>query len=213
MKLRIIPIAIVCMLFTLSTGNAGTGFNLSTKGTKSITLNNKVGANQAQFSSKAPLENIDGGTAVVSGTFALDLGNLEATTGKVFVAINTMQTGIALRDRHLQEKDWLDSESNPNITFDIKKLSSVQIVSSAGGKGVAKANAEGVFTLHGVGKAITVPIEITYIEKAPNDLVMIKVGDFPVSLKEHGVVGRKGIVGSKVSETITIKAMLYGSAN
>jgi polyisoprenoid-binding protein YceI len=213
MKLRIIPIAIVCMLFALSTGSAGTGFNLSTKGTKSITLNNKVGANQAQFSSKAPLENIDGGTAVVSGTFALDLGNLEATTGKVFVAVNTMQTGIALRDRHLQEKDWLDSESNPNITFDIKKLSGVQIVSSGGGKGVAKANAEGVFTLHGVGKAITVPIEITYIEKAPNDLVMIKVGDFPVSLKEHGVVGRKGIVGSKVSETITVKAMLYGSAN
>ncbi len=213
MKLRIIPIAIVCLLFALSTGSAGTGFNLSTKGTKSITLNNKVGANQAQFSSKAPLENIDGGTAVVSGTFALDLGNIEATTGKVFVAVNTMQTGIALRDHHLQEKDWLDSESNPNITFDIKKLSGVQIVSSGGGKGVAKANAEGVFTLHGVGKAITVPIEITYIEKAPNDLVMIKVGDFPVSLKEHGVVGRKGIVGSKVSETITVKAMLYGSAN
>lgn len=213
MKLRIIPIAIVCMLFALSIGSAGTGFNLSTKGTKNITLNNKVGANQAQFSSKAPLENIDGGTAVVSGTFALDLGNLESTTGKVFVAVNTMQTGIALRDRHLQEKDWLDAETNPNITFDIKKLSGVQIVSSGGGKGVAKANAEGVFTLHGVGKAMTVPIEITYIEKAPNDLVMIKVGDFPVSLKEHGVVGRKGIVGSKVSETITVKAMLYGSAN
>lgn len=213
MKLRIILTALALMVFTAGTSSAGTGFNLSTKGTKTITLNNKVGANQAQFSSKAPLENIDGGTATVTGSFTLDLGNLEATTGKVLVAVNTMQTGIALRDRHLQEKDWLDAESNPNITFDIKKLSGVQIVSSGGGKGVAKANAEGVFTLHGVGKPMTVSIEITYVEKAPNDLVMIKVNDFPVSLKEHGVAGRKGIIGSKVSETITIKAMLYGSAN
>jgi len=213
MKLRIIPTAFVCLLLALATSTAGTGFNLNTKGTKTITLNNKVGANQAQFSSKAPLENIDGGTATVTGSFTLDLGNLEATNGKVLVAVNTMQTGIALRDRHLQEKDWLDAESNPNIMFDIKKLSGVQIVSSSGGKGVAKANAEGVFTMHGVGKAMTVSIEITYMEKSPNDLVMIKVNDFPVSLKEHGVVGRKGIVGSKVSETITIKAMLYGSAN
>lgn len=213
MKFRIILTALVCMVFAVSTSSAGTGFNLNTKGIKTITLNNKVGSNQAQFSSKAPLENIDGGTATVTGSFALDLGNLEATTGKVLVAVNTMQTGIALRDRHLQEKDWLDAESNPNITFDIKKLSGVQIVSSGGGKGVAKANAEGVFTLHGVGKAMTISIEITYVEKAPNDLVMIKVNDFPVSLKEHGVTGRKGIIGSKVSETITIKAMLYGSAN
>jgi polyisoprenoid-binding protein YceI len=159
------------------------------------------------------LENIDGGTAIVTGSFALDLGNLEATTGKVLVAVNTMQTGIALRDRHLQEKDWLDGESFPNITFDIKKLSSVQIVSSGGGKGVAKAIAEGAFSLHGVSKSMSVSIEITYVEKSPNDLVMIKVNDFPVSLKDHGVTGRKGIVGSKVSETITIKAMLYGSTN
>ncbi|MBL7990553.1 MAG: YceI family protein [Candidatus Kapabacteria bacterium] len=213
MKFRIILTALVCMVFAVSTSSAGTGFNLNTKGIKTITLNNKVGSNQAQFSSKAPLENIDGGTATVTGSFTLDLGNLEATTGKVLVAVNTMQTGIALRDRHLQEKDWLDAESNPNITFDIKKLSSVQIVSSGGGKGVAKANAEGVFTLHGVGKAMTISIEITYMEKAPNDLVMIKVNDFPVSLKEHGVTGRKGIIGSKVSEIITIKATLYGSAN
>lgn len=213
MKFRIILTALVCMVFAVSTSSAGTGFNLNTKGIKTITLNNKVGSNQAQFSSKAPLENIDGGTATVTGSFTLDLGNLEATTGKVVVAVNTMQTGIALRDRHLQEKDWLDAESNPNITFDIKKLSGVQIVSSGGGKGIAKANAEGVFTLHGVSKAMTISIEITYMEKAPNDLVMIKVNDFPVSLKEHGVTGRKGIIGSKVSEIITIKATLYGSAN
>ena len=58
-----------------------------------------------------------------------------------------------------------------------------------------------------------VPIEITYIEKSPNDVVMVKVSDFPVLLKDHGVSGHGGIVGSKVSEVITIKATLYGSTD
>lgn len=212
-KIRIFSTLLVGAVCSAVVASAGTGFNLSTKGTKTVALNSKVGTNQAQFSSKAPLENIDGGTATVSGSFALDLSNLEATTGKVLVAVNTMQTGVALRDKHLQEKDWLDAESFPNISFEIKKLSGVQVVSSGGGKGVAKATAEGIFSLHGVGKAISVPIEITYIEKAPNDVVMVKVSDFPVSLKDHGVSGRKGIIGSKVSEVITIKATLYGSTN
>lgn len=203
----------VITLYVSTAAFAGTGFNLNAKGVKTITLNNKVGNNQAQFSSRAPLENIDGGTATVTGTFVLDLSNLEATTGKISVAVNTMQTGISLRDRHLQEKDWLDGESYPAITFEVKKLAGVQVVSSAGGKGVAKAVAEGVFSLHGVTKNLSVAIEITYIEKSPNDVVMVKVGDFPVALKEYGITGRKGIVGSKVGETITVKATLYGSAS
>jgi polyisoprenoid-binding protein YceI len=204
-------VTVLMSAVSYSVALAGTGLNLNAKGVKTVTLNNKVGANQAQFSSRAPLENIDGGTAVVTGSFTLDPTNLEATTGKIVVGVTTMQTGIELRDKHLREKDWLDAETHPNITFDVKKLSGVALVSSGGGKAVAKAMAEGVFALHGVTKQMSVPIEITYVEKAGGDVVMIKVGDFPVSLKEHGVVGRKGIVGSKVNESITVKAMLYGS--
>lgn len=202
---------LIAVVLMCSTALAGTGLNLNAKGQKTVTLNNKVGANQAQFSSRAPLENIDGGTAVVTGTFSLDPANLEATSGKIIVAVATMQTGIELRDKHLREKDWLDAEIHPNITFDVKKLSSVSLMSSGGGKAVAKAMAEGVFVLHGVTKPMTVPIELTYVEKSGGDVVMIKVGEFTVSLKEHGVVGRKGIVGSKVNESISVKAMLYGS--
>lgn len=209
---RIMLASLVAVLTVSSTASsfAATGFNLNAKGPKNVKLDNNLGKNQAQFSSKAPLENIDGGTAAVSGSFVLDPTNLETTTGKLIVPVNTMQTGIELRDKHLREKDWLDTESFPNITFDIKKLTNVSIVSSGGGKGVAKATAEGVLTLHGVAKPITATIELTYVEKAPSDVVMVKA-EFNISLKDYNVQGRKGIIGSKVSDTIAMKATLFGS--
>jgi polyisoprenoid-binding protein YceI len=189
-----------------------TGFNLNAKGAKTVKLDNKVGNNQVQFNSKAPLEEING-TAAVTGGFVLDPSNIEATTGKISIPVNSMQTGIELRNKHLMSKDWLDEESHKEITFDLKKISAVQIVSSGGGKGVAKGSAEGVFTLHGVGKTLAVPIEITYLEK-PNgaDAVMIKT-DFTVSLRDFNIVGKRGIVGSKVAESISVKVSMFGAVS
>jgi polyisoprenoid-binding protein YceI len=193
--------------------SSGTSLNLSAKGPKTITLNNNVGQNQIQFSSKAPLEDIDNGTATATGTFTLDPSNLEATTGKITVPVNSLQTGIALRDKHLIDKDWLDAASYPTITFEIKQLSNVSVVSSGNGKGIAKATAEGVFTLHGVSKPMSISIELTYVEKPQGDVVMIKASSFSVALKDHNITGKKGIIGSKVGEVITLKATLYGSAS
>lgn len=190
---------------------AGTGFNLSAKGAKTFTVSNKAGNSQAQFSSKAPLENIEGGTAAVTGSFTLDPANLEATTGKIAIPVASMQTGIEMRDKHLKEKDWLDGEAHPSITFEVKKLSGVSVTSSGGGKGVAKATAEGTFTMRGVTKPMNVNIEITYVEKSSGDVVMVKIDQMAVPIKEYGIQGRKGIIGSKVSETIEIKATIYAA--
>lgn len=200
---------VVTLLFGTSLSLFATGFNLGAKGTKNIKLDNKVGNNQAQFNSKAPLEEISG-TANVSGSFALDPSNIEATTGKIIVPVNTMQTGIELRNKHLLGKDWLDEESYKDIVFEVKKISGVQIVSSGNGKGVAKGTAEGTFSLHGVSKQLSCPIEITYVEKG--DVVMVKT-EFTVSLKEYNIAGKKGIVGSKVAETITVKASMFGAGS
>jgi polyisoprenoid-binding protein YceI len=202
-------LVLVSILFA-QTDAFATGFNLGAKGAKAIKLDNKIGNNQAQFSSKAPLEDING-TASVNGSFTIDPANIEATTGKIAVPVNTMQTGIELRNKHILGKDWLDEESYKEVTFDIKKISGVQLVSSGGGKGIAKGMAEGTFSLHGVAKTLSFPIEITYIEKGGGDLVMIKT-DFTVALKDYNIAGKKGIVGSKVAETITVKVSMFGSA-
>ncbi|TAE21613.1 MAG: YceI family protein [Candidatus Kapaibacterium sp.] len=187
-----------------------TGFNLSAKGTKTVTVSNKVGNSIASFSSKAPLEEITGNASGIKGSFTIDPANIEATTGKIEVAITSFQTGIELRDQHLRGKDWLDADAHPSIVFEIKKISGVQLVSSAAPKGIAKGMAEGTLTVHGVTKAVSFPIEIQYLEKSPADVVMVK-SDFSVSLKEHNIAGKKGIVGSKVAETINVKVSLFGS--
>lgn len=207
--LKVSSVLTLAAIFSINAAFA-TGFNLSAKGTKTVTINNKVGTNQATFNSKAPLEEINGTATGVKGTFSLDPANIEATTGKIEVAISTFQTGVELRDQHLRGKDWLDADAFPNIVFDIKKISGVQLVSSGGGKGVAKGMAEGSFTVHGVAKTVSFPIEIQYVEKSGGDVVMVK-SDFNVSLKDHNIAGKKGIVGSKVAETINVKASFFGS--
>jgi polyisoprenoid-binding protein YceI len=201
--------AFCAMAFSAPTAFA-TGFNLGAKGAKTMTISNKVGTNQAQFNSKAPLEEINGTASIVKGTFTIDPSNIEATTGKIEVPITSMQTGVELRDQHLRGKDWLDADASPNIMFEVKKISGVQVVSSGGGKGVAKGTAEGTFTVHGVAKSASFPIEIQYLEKGGGDVVMIK-SEFNISLKDHNIAGKKGIVGSKVAETINIKVSLFGS--
>lgn len=202
-------LATLTLLF-IHTSVFATGFNLSAKGAKSIKLDNKVGNNQVQFNSKAPLEEING-TGSVSGSFTIDPTNIEATTGKIAIPVNSMQTGIELRNKHLLGKDWLDEESYKEVSFDVKKISGVQVVSSAGGKGIAKGTAEGTLNLHGVAKQVSCPIEITYIEKSGGDVVMVKT-ECSISLKDFNIAGKKGIVGSKVAETILIKVLMFGSA-
>lgn len=208
--LRFMCLAIVFGLCCTDSVMSGTGFNLSAKGSKNFSISYKVGAVKAMFSSRAPLENIDGNAASVVGNFVIDPANLEISNGKISIPIASIETGIELRNKHLREKDWLDAETNPNIVVEIKKLSAVTLVSSGGGKGVARATAEGTFSVRGISKPLTAPIEITYMEKKPSDIVMITT-EFKVSLKDYNIPGRKNLIGSKVSEVITVKATLYGA--
>jgi hypothetical protein len=64
---------------------------------------------------------------------------------------------------------------------------------------------------------MSIPFKLTYIDesaktraRAPGDLMML-TSDFTVSLKDFGVAGAQGYVGSKVGETITVSAKLFGS--
>jgi polyisoprenoid-binding protein YceI len=204
------PVLVLSCILLLSFNVAtATGFNLTAKGAKAVKLDNALGKNQVKFSSKAPLENIDG-TATVNGTFTLDPANIEGTTGRMAIPVVSMQTGVELRDQHLRGKDWLDADANKDITFDVKKITGVQITSSSNGKGIAKGMADGVVTMHGVAKSVSVPVEITYLEKPSADVVMITT-EFNVSLRDHKIEGKKGIVGSKVGESIIVRVSLYGS--
>ena len=210
---------VTALSVTLSTPLAysGTQFKVGTQGKKNITLTNKVGENLIKFISAAPLEEIKGTTSGVTGSFVLDLDNIEATSGKITVEVESMNTGLNKRDSHMRGKEWLDSKQFPTIVFEIKNLTDVQIIKADNNGGEIKAIAVGNFIMHGETKQIKAPITLKFVresdatkKRAAGDFALVQT-TFKVALKDFNVKGTAGIVGSKVGESIDIEANFYGS--
>lgn len=193
---------------------ASAQLKVAARGTKTVTISDRVGKNQFTWNSDAPLEKIKGTAEGISGSFTIDPANLAGIRGTISAKVSTMKTGNTTRDGHLKGAEWLDAASYPTITFTISSVSGIKVKGHKA-SGIAK----GTFTMHGVTKPLSIPYTITYLDasaatrkKAPGDLVMI-TADFKISLKDFKVAGSKGLIGSKVGETIKIKAQLYGATS
>lgn len=166
--------------------------------TGALTFASNAAESKVTFLSDAPMEKIKGtadGTATGEVKLA-DATNLATASGKFSVPVAKMQTGNAMRDKHLASPDWLNAGANPNITFEFSK---VDVVSVSGNK--AKAKAHGRFTLNGKAVDKEITVEIAYAA----DKNMIKVtSSFKVALKDHDVKGSAGAVGSKVGASIDV---------
>lgn len=187
---------------------------VASRGAKTVTLSDRVGKNQFTWTSDAPLEKTKGTAEGVAGSLTLDPQNLATLRGTISAQVSTMKSGNATRDQHLKGPQWLDAGRYPQITFTIASVSGLKI---AGNK--ATGQVLGTFSMHGVSKQISTPFSITWLDesaatrkRAPGDLVMVSA-EFSISLKDFKVAGAKGIVGSKVGETISIKAQIFGSTN
>lgn len=181
-------------------------------GNKTVSLSDKVGKNQFEWTSEAPLEKIVGTAEGISGTLTLNPRNPATLRGSISAQVVTMKTGNDTRDGHLKSPTWLDATKYPKITF---TASSVSNVKPAGNK--FTADVTGNFTLHGVTKQLTVPVTLQYIdesaktrERAPGDLIMMTAA-FNISLKDYNVAGSKGVIGNQVGDHIQINAKLFGS--
>jgi polyisoprenoid-binding protein YceI len=202
------------LLAALAGAPAAAQLKVAAKGTKTVTINDRVGANQFTWNSDAPLEKIRGTAEGVSGSFSFDPARLTSLRGTITAQVATMKTGNATRDQHLRGNQWLDATRFPEIKFTISSVTGVKV---RGNKATGKA--VGTFTLHGVSKRLTVPFTMTYLDasdatrkRAAGDLVMIS-SDFSISLRDFNVAGQKGMIGSKVGEKIRISAKLFGSTS
>jgi polyisoprenoid-binding protein YceI len=81
-----------------------------------------------------------------SGTFSFDDKNPDASTVKVNIDTTSVDTNLALRDKHLRGADLLNTDKFPTATFE-----STSIKSTAPNKATVTGN----FTLHGVTKEIS----------------------------------------------------------
>lgn len=197
----------VLMIFTASI--FAQGFKVKASGDKTFTFaDNK---NQATFFSTTPLEDITGLSNDVKGSVTFNVGDLKTLKGKVSVLVASIKTGIEMRDGHLQSAGWLNSETYPEITFEIKKVTDVKSV--ADNKLTAKVT--GNYTMHGVTKEVTADATLTYLDeseqtkmRAAGDLLGVQA-KFDVKLSDFQVDNK--LVGQKVSEDIEVNVNVVGS--
>jgi polyisoprenoid-binding protein YceI len=206
MKITLSIFAVI-MIFTASI--FAQGFKVKASGDKTFTFaDNK---NQATFFSTTPLEDITGLSNDVKGSVTFNVGDLKTLKGKVSVMVSSIKTGIEMRDGHLQSAGWLNSETYPEITFEIKKVSDVKSV--ADNKLTAKIT--GDYTMHGVTKEVIADATLTYLDeseqtkmRAAGDLLGVQA-KFNVKLSDFKVDNK--LVGQKVSEDIEVNVNVVGS--
>lgn len=199
-------IAIVAVSFTFAQG-----FKVKTTGEQTFNFEDKKGRNQATFFSTTPLEDITGISNSVKGKVTFNVSDIKTLKGSISIPVASLDTGIELRNEHLLSDNWMDAESYPNITFEIKSVSDVK--AEADNKLTAKVT--GDFTAHGVTKQVVADVTMTYLveseqtkSRAPGDLLGVQA-KFNVNLSDYDIENM--IIGQKVAEEIEISINMVGS--
>lgn len=90
----------------------------------------------------------------MAGGFTLDPADPAKTTFKLSIDASSIDTGNEARDKHLVNSDFLNASEYPLITFESTSVKAAQ----AEGKKMLMVT--GNFTMHGVTKEITLPIQL-----------------------------------------------------
>jgi len=201
---------IFAIMLLVSSFSIAQGFKVKASGEKSFTFFDQYGKNQVTFFSKTPLEDITGTASGIKGGVKFDVNNFSSSSGKITVDVASMKTGIDMRDDHLRSAGWLDAEKYPEITFEIKKVSSVE--KSADNR--LKGKLIGAYTMHGVTKDVTADFDVTYLDeseqtkmRAPGDLLGVRAS-FNVKLSDYGVSHM--VIGNKVADEIEVSVNVVG---
>ena len=188
------------------------GFKIKASGSQTFNFEDKSGRNQVTFFSETPLEDINGTANGIGGSVSFDVANFAKTLkGKLTMQVTSMNSGIELRNRHLQSTNWLDAAKYPEISFEIKSVSDVKQIAD----NKLEFKVRGDFTLHGVTKEVIANADATYLDeneqtkkRAPGDLLGVRA-KFSVNLSDYNV--DNAIIGNKVSEKIDIGVNVVGS--
>jgi polyisoprenoid-binding protein YceI len=142
------------------------------------------GENKVVFVSKAANESFEGKTNRLGGTIDVDptkVGDSAAVHFEVDLA--SLDTGIAMRNRHMRE-NHLETAKYPKAIFDGITVRGPRDAALTAGQPVP-LDVEGTFTLHGVSRRIRITVQATY---QPNDGGRISFQTrFPVLLADYAI--------------------------
>jgi polyisoprenoid-binding protein YceI len=169
--------------------------------------------NNIIFKLDAPLEAINGNANGISGSVTFDPQNPGATKGKIVVASRSLTVPNSMQTTHMRGKMWLDADNNPEITFEARELKNVK---TDGDK--TTADVVGTFTLKGVSKDLTIPVEFSYLKdklgermggQQKGDLLVIR-SNFSIKRSDFGI--QPGKMENKVSDTINLTVGIAGAS-
>ncbi len=164
------------------------------------------------FSSETEIETIDGLTHTASGQTWIDFDGLKGKCN-IKVPVDSMKTGVDLRDEHLRSETWLDAKKYPDISF---ASDGFDLVAKNKDKGIYSAKVKGKLTIHGVTKDLETTAKIVKLGKEQADMIgagewVHVVAGFDVTLKDFKIEIPAGAVVAKVSPTWTVKFDCYAS--
>jgi polyisoprenoid-binding protein YceI len=182
--------------------------------TLSFDFKDPRGVSNVAFSLNAPLESINGTTKGIAGTVIVDPDALSTATGKIVVATKSLVVPNPIMRMHLLSKDWLNARSNPEISFEIKKVGRV----TKKGANASEVEVTGAFTLNQVTKEIVTKADIVYLpgklgettnNKIHGDLLVVR-SNFKIRRSDFRI--RPGEFLDKVADEIALSANFIGSA-
>jgi polyisoprenoid-binding protein YceI len=187
-------------------------FKVEIKNPSKFTFSDKIDGNQITFASSTPLEDFTGSANSISGDVSFNQTDFsKSLKGTFIVKVNSINTGIGLRNKHLRSKDWLDEQKFPDITFVLNSINDLKQISD----NKLSFKAIGNFTLRGKQKEITAEVESVLLaeneqtkKRAPGDLFGL-TAKFVINLSDFGV--NNNLVGNKVAEKIEVNINLIGS--
>jgi polyisoprenoid-binding protein YceI len=170
---------------------------------------------QVVFSSDAPLEKIVGKSNAVVGYAvpgpADNPAKLECAAW--ILPVNSLATGIPLRDDHMTGDEWLDAKDYPTIEFVLSRTEEVKEVKRGEGFTTWSCTLVGTMKLHGVEREIKVAdARLSFFDEsektrkiAPGKLAFLKC-EYVVKLSDYGITHAD--VPDKVSDEVKLTQML-----
>lgn len=131
--------------------------------------------------------NTKGSFKGLKGTIKWDTQNPSNSSFNVSVDVNTINTGIELRDKDLQKENYFNAAKYPTINF----------VSTS----VNANNVTGNLTIKGVSKQINIPFTVT-----PSGNGYVFQGNFSISRKDFGVGGGNVVLSDRVDVSLKVQA-------
>lgn len=160
---------------------------------------------EASFTSRAAIVRMVGRTSKIDGNATIDLADVAHSSGTVNVDLPSLDTGIAMRNHHMQ--GFLESDKFPKATF---KFTHIEVPGNklAPGK-LVTGTATGTITIHGVSQTLSAPIELTYL---PQEDAKYRAGDwihfysqFHTKVSDYKIALPAPLLGNKVSNDLVIE--------